>query len=143
MKQEYQLSRGIIVIFTIIISSIIFINEDNSFKLVGTSMFTGIALIASYIGTRASRKMIQIGDKISNIVFRFLYYIFLLFLILALAFVFYLFILLIYEAKPRPNDWGVALGEAILSVFAAASFFVFLLIPYIQTLIVLFLRKIR
>lgn len=141
MEQEYRLSRRIIAILTVIISFIVFINEDISVKLVGICLFTGIALFISYLGTKVSQRMIQIGDKISGIVLRFLYYVLLLVLILAIVAGFWFLVNLFYDSSSHSGNFATALGEAILLVFIGASFFVFLLIPYLQTLIVLFLRK--
>ena len=143
MEREYKLSRIIIAILMMMASFIMLINEDISVKIFGMSLFTLVAFLASFLGTRVSRKMIQVGDKISSILIRVLYYIALLIVILAVCYVICL-ILFVFEAVPvtYSNELGIAAGEAMLAVLIGSSFLVFVIIPYIQTLIVLTLRKI-
>ncbi len=138
MEREYQLSRKILCIIAIIISFIVLLYEDISVKLVGISLFTGVTLLTSYLGSGISKKMIRIGDKISTGWLRFLYYVFLFILIPTTAIAFWLLINLIYDALSNSTGFVADLGQAIL---LGASFFVFLLVPYVQTLIILFLRR--
>lgn len=142
MEREYKLSRIIIAILMMMVSFIMLINEDISVKIFGMSFFTSVAFLASFLGTRVSRKMIQVGDKIENIPFRILYYIVLLIALLAAGYAICSIILLIFEAMPHSNELGIAAGEAMFAVLIGFSFLVFVIIPYFQTLIVLGLRKI-
>ena len=141
MKREYQLSRRIIVVLTIIVSAMIFVNEDVSVKTVGIGLFTLVAWVSSHLGAGVSRKMIQTGDKISNVWFRFIFYLFLFVLFLAFAILIFILATFVYDAIPHSNDFEAALGDAMVFVFACAAMFVLLLVPYIQTLVVLFFRK--
>lgn len=142
MEREYRLSRIIITILTMIISFFIFINEDISVKIFGTSLFTSVAFFASLISTKICRKIIQLGEKIASIILRIFYYIILLIVILVAGYVICFIIHFIFEAMPFSNELGIAAGEAMLAVLIGSSFLVLLIIPYIQTLIVLGLSKI-
>lgn len=142
METEYKLSRIIIAILTMVVSFIMLINEDISVKIFGMSLFTAVAFLASFLATKISRKMIQVGDKITSILLRIFYYIVLLITLLAVAYVILLIFYCILEAKLHSNELGLAAGEAMLAVLIGSSFLVFVIIPYFQTLIVLGLRKI-
>ena len=62
MEKAYKLSRIIIAIFMMMVSLIMLMNEDISVKIFGMSLFTSVAFLASFLGTRVSRKM-QIGSR--------------------------------------------------------------------------------
>lgn len=142
MEREYKLSRIIIAFLTMLVSFILFINEDISVKIFGMCIFTLAAFFASFLGTRVSRKMIEMGDKIASILLRIIYYIVLLIALLIVLLVIWLIISFLFEVIPFSNELGIAAGEAMLAVLIGASFLVFAIIPYLQTLIVLGLRKI-
>ena len=141
LEREYKISRIIIAILMMMVSFIMLINEDISVKIFGMSLFTSVAFLASFLGTRISRKMIQVGDKIASILLRILYYIVLLVAILATCYVICL-IVFVFETIPHSNELGIVAGEAMLVVLIGSSFLFFVIIPYIQTLIVLAPRKI-
>ena len=130
------------IIIAIVLGIIFIIDEDISVKIVGMGLFTLAAFLASFLGTRVSRKMIQVGDKIASIQLRIFYYIVLLIALLAVACVICLIFFLFVEAMPHSKELGSAAGEAMLAVLVGLSFLVFASIPYFQTLIVLGLRKI-
>ena len=67
MEREYKLSRIIIAILMMMVSFIMLINEDISVKIFGMSFFTSVAFLASFLGTRVSRKMIQVGLSLIHI----------------------------------------------------------------------------
>lgn len=142
MEKEYKLSRIIIVILMMMVSFIMLINEDISVKIFGMSLFTSVAVLAGFLGTRVSRKMIQMGDKIASILIRILYYIVLLIAFLAAESAICLILYFIFEAIPYSNELGIAAGEAMIAVLIGFSSLIFVIIPYFQTLIVLGLRKI-
>lgn len=62
MEKAYKLSRIIIAIFMMMVSLIMLMNEDISVKIFGMSLFTSVAFLASFLGTRVRRKM-QIGSR--------------------------------------------------------------------------------
>ena len=78
MKREFQWARGIIVILTALVFIVMLCGAfgNSFFELVPLAcVFAGAAWLICFIGTGVSRKMIQIGDKISNRFLRVLYYI--------------------------------------------------------------------
>ena len=85
--------------------------------------------------------MIQTGDKITSLLRRILYYIALLIALLAVAYILLLIFESVTEIIPYSNELGIAAGQAMLTVLIGASFLVFVIIPYFQTLIVLVLRN--
>lgn len=119
-----------------------FINEHISVKIVGMGLFTAAAFLASFLGTGVSRKMIQVGDGIAGILHRVLYYFVLLIALLAAAYILCRIFCLFVDVLPYSDELGIAAGQALLTVLVGASFLVFLIIPYFQTLIVLVLRMI-
>lgn len=143
MEKEYKLSRIIITGFMMIASLIMFINEDISVKIFGTIVFTLVAFLASVIGGRVSRKMIQTGDKLSGLLHKILYYFALLLLLIAVATLLYLIYDNVVDVIPYSSDLGIAAGQAILTVIIALAFLFFVITPYVQTLIVLFIRKLK
>lgn len=142
MEREYKLSRIIIAVLTMLDSFILFINEDISVKIFGMCIFTFAAFFASFLGTGVSRKMIEKGDEIASILLRILYYFVLLIALLIVLLAIWLISSFLFDVIPFSNEVGIAAGQAVLAVLIGASFFVFAIIPYLQTLIVLGLRKI-
>ena len=140
MKKYYAVSRIVICVLTIVITNIAFINEDISMKLAATVVFTIAALISCFVATPISRWALGIGDKISNRGLRAVYYIALLPLILLIVYLLCMLIMFISDHIEHSNEMGAALGHAILTVFLCVAVFVALIVPYVQTLIVLLLR---
>ena len=142
MGREYSLSRVLIASIAVIASFIVLINEDISFKIVGIVLFTLVAVLASFVGSGVSRKMIAFGDRISAAFLRVLYYFALLLIILLMAFLFWTLISSFSEVGAHSSELSVELGRAVLTVFLGSAIFILLLVPYIQSLIVLILRKV-
>ena len=142
MKKEYRLSRVILVVLTLITVLIVFQNEHYTVKLVAGFLFCFAALLASFPGPRVSRKMIQAGDRIPNILLRILYYIGLLVGSLAIAGLVGGNCITVLGNRPHSNELGIAAGQAMLIVLSGFALFVFLIVPYLQTIIVLLFRKI-
>lgn len=142
MEKEYGLSRVILVILALVIVLIIFQNEHRM-KQVAGFFYCSVALLASFLGTPVSRKMIRIGDGISNILLRILYYVGLLVGSLAIAvLVGGGFIIITVGGGDKLLPRGMGLNQAVLIAFLGSFLFVFLMVPCLQTIIVLFLRKI-
>ena len=141
MDQEYKLSRIIIAILTVAASFIVLINEDISFKIVGITLFTLVSVLSSFAGTRVSKLMIKTGDRIKNVFLRIGYYFALFAVILVIAFLFWLLLEAFSDAGYQSKTLADALSRAIFTVLTGATVFIFLLIPFIQTSIVLILRK--
>lgn len=142
MKKEYRLSGVILVVLTLITVLIVFQIEHYTVKLVAGFLFCLAALLASFPGTLVSRRMIQTGDRIPNILPRILYYIGLLVGSVAIAALVGGGCITILGNMPLSNELGIAAGQAMLIVLFGFALFVFLIVPYLQTIIVLLLRKI-
>jgi hypothetical protein len=143
MEREYRISRGVIAILAALISYIALINEHISVKIYGIFLFTIVAFLLSFLGTKVSKKMILIGDKVSNIAVRICYYVALLVAILALSATFFIvFTSLTDFIDTSDMEFASALSIAIIVVTICCIFFIFLIVPYIQSLIVLILRRI-
>ena len=85
LKREFQWARGIIGILTALVSACLLLGSfgmEFGLLLMLLAVFAGAAWLICFIGMGVSRKMIQIGDKISNKFLRVLYYIMLLPLVL-------------------------------------------------------------
>lgn len=142
MKREYGLSIIIISLGAALLSFIALINEDISVKLFMVPFFSFIAFAVSSLGVRFSEKMIGFGDRMQNGIIRFFYYICLLVGIIVIVFLGYLFIDYAGNLHETSNSLSEALSWALLIVLLEAVFAVTVFIPYIQTIIILVLRKI-
>ena len=145
MKEYYKKSRIIMIILAAVVSIIMFINEDISVKLYGTLFIIIITLVVSYMITPISKKMIAVGDKISNSFLKILYYVFMLPILLLLVYLVCLLIVFLDEQKATSShqDMGEALSEAVKVIALYIVSFIVFIVPYIQSLIVLFFRKIE
>jgi hypothetical protein len=141
MKKLYKISRVILSVITFIIFNIMFINEDISWKIIPLILAVIVFLI-SYPSTKISQFLIKTGDLIENKLLKILYYaIGLPISLLFLCFVIYLFLIIIFEYIPTSNEFGVALGQALLCLFFEILGIICIIIPYVQTLIVLILKR--
>lgn len=140
MKKSYKISRVIIAVITFIIFSIISINEDESWNIMPL-IFAGIAWGLSFPSTLISRKLIKIGNKLKSIALKILYYVIVLPVIAFLIFYgMYGIGLFAFEINPTPNEMGAALGQALIILFCITVGTICIVLPYIQTLIVLILK---
>lgn len=142
MKKEYGLSRVILVVLALVAALILCQNEDYTMKQVVGFFFCSAALLASFLGTPVSRKMIQTGDEIPNILLRILYYLGLLVGSLAIAALVGVGCVTFFGNVLPLSDGMEGIGQALLIVLFGSALFVFLIVPYLQTIIVLLLRKI-
>lgn len=141
MEREYKLSRVIIASLVAMISFVALINETFIIMIVGCILFSGIAVLMSFLGTSVSKKMIEVGDNISNNILRIMYYLMLFVILLVISILFYSVTAFLSETLFYSDDLAESLGQAILVLAIAFSFFIFVIIPYIQTILVLVLRK--
>lgn len=142
MKIHYMLSRIIIVVLAVICSFIALINEHITLKLTATVLFGVAAMVTSFLATPISKRIISTGDSIANKYLRVLYYILLLPLILLIVYLLCMLILLIFSRPEHSAELAEALGKALITLFLFAVIFIAFIVPYVQTLIVLLLRKI-
>lgn len=142
MKKEYRLSRVILVVLALITMLILCKNIDYTVKRIAGFLFCLAALLASFAGTRVSRKMIQTGDRIPNILLRILYYIGLPVGSLAIAALVGSGGIIVLGNLPLSNKLRIAAGQFMFILVFVSALFVYLIVPYFQTIIVLLLRKI-
>ena len=142
MKKINMISRFILTVITIVIFSIMLINEDSSWNIVPV-IFSLIVFGLSFPSTIFAEKIINIGNKISNKLLKILFYIFLPIVLLAICLLIYVFVLFLDEKfVTTPNEMGAALGQALLLLFIAAVLSIVVVLPYIQAIIIIILKKI-
>jgi len=143
MKKEYKVSRYIILILTFLIFNIMFINEDKSW-LILPPIFSLIAFILSFPSSIVSKKFIKIGDNIKNKILKILFYIFLPIVLLLISVGIGIIVAMFFEyILPGINDLGNALGQALSILFLIFIIIIAVILPYIQTIIVLILKKFK
>lgn len=143
MEGYYNKSRIIMLILAVVVSLIMFINEDISFKLYGTFFIAIVTLVASYLFTPISKKMIERGDKLEKKLWRILYYVLGLpiFLVMLFLVAFVVITFLFNNKLQSTQDFGALLSIGIIMILLFIGSGIVLMVPYIQSLIVLFLRN--
>ena len=143
MEGYYNKSRIIMLILAVVVSLIMFINEDISFKLYGTFFIAIVTLVVSYLVTPISKKMIERGDKLEKKLWRILYYVLGLpiFLVMLFLVAFVVITFLFNNKLQSTQDFGALLSIGIIMIFLFIGSGIVLMVPYIQSLIVLFLRN--
>ena len=137
----YKTSRLILTIMALIIFNIMFINEDIEWKILSI-VFALITFGVSFPSTIISKKIINIENKIESKILKILYYIIVLPIVIYIfLMIIALFIGFIYLNIPTPSEFSAQLGQALLGLFFITVGAIFIVVPYIQTLIVLILRK--
>ena len=127
-------------LLTFIILNIMFINESITWTILST-ILSLIVYIIGFSGMFISKKIIKIGDNIKNKLLKILYYIFLPIVLLLICFIIYNFSFFVLENILRLNDCTLSLGEGLLVLFGIILICMFILIPYIETIIVLMLKR--
>lgn len=140
MEKIYNISRIILTVITVIVFKIMFINEHESWRII-PYILAAIVFGLSFPSSVISKKLISIENKIENKILKALYYIFVLPFISAVIFAgIYLIIVRIYDKAPSSNEMGDALGLALAFLFFVTVAFVGIILPYVQTIIVLILK---
>ena len=140
-KKIYMISRVILVVITFIIFKIMIINEDSSW-LILPFIFSLVVFLVSFPSTFISKIFIKIGDRLDKRILKILYYI-----IILPALIIFLFsgicciIGFLYERYPSSDDFASVLGQGLLFLFLVATVAICIIIPYIQTLLVLLLKR--
>lgn len=143
MKKNYSISRVILTILTFILLCILFKNEDASFFKLNI-ILTAIAFAISFPGAMLSKKLIKIGDNIKNKPLKVLYYLVFLPSLAIIVFLgLYAIIYTIYLNFPETNSLQEALSKAIWVIFNMIASVIIVTIPYLQTIIVLILKKLK
>ena len=144
MKREYEWARGIIAVFVLVLSMAFLLGSFGIEvgMLIAVSVgAAGVVWLACLVSTGVSRKMIQWGDKISNVFLRGLYYTFLLPLMLGIGVALVLLLEVIQQTKEQSYNYRPSLDVDILVFLLSIACVVFALVPYVQSLLVLVLRK--
>lgn len=141
MEKYYKISRVILVIATLIISEIMFINEDESWRII-PFIFSVVVLGFSFPSSIISKKLINFEKKLEKPILKILYYVVVLPVIALLFFyVLYLIMFFIFERVQISNEIGPALEQSFVFLFLIAVIFIAVILPYIQTLIVLIINQ--
>lgn len=141
MEKSYKISRIILAVMAFIIFNIMFINEDVSWKIL-SPIFAIIVFGVSYPSSVISRLLINIGNKLESKLLKILYYVIALpILVFMLILGIYTIFIFIINTIPTPNEFGAALSQALLGLFCVAVGAIGVIVPYIQTLIVLVLKQ--
>lgn len=141
MEKSYKISRVILAVMAFIIFNIMFIHEDVSWRIL-PPIFAVIVFGISYPSSVISRLLINIGNKLESKLLKILYYVIALPIISFLLFYgIYAIMFFIFESIPTPNEMGAALSQALLLLFCIAVGAICVIVPYIQTLIVLILKR--
>lgn len=142
MKKIYMISRVVLTLLTFIVFYIMFINEDSSWVIL-PFIFSLVVFLVSFPSTFISKIFIKMGDRFDKRILQILYYV-----IILPALIIFLFsgicciIGFLYERYPSPDSFSTILGQGLVFLFLVVLCFVCIIIPYIQTLLVLFLKKI-
>ena len=147
-KSSYIISPIILTIISIVISFIALTNEITTTKLLLTTVFSIITLIASIITIPITKQIIKLGkiieDKRSKVV-KAVYYISLLPMSLLVSYIMYLIISTIYDIIKATNNTNLAftISEALVYMMLITTVIIAIIIPYIQSLIILLLKNIK
>ena len=143
-KREYRWARGIIVIIMVVLVAIFLVSLEANLQdlLLWIGIVAGLAWLACFFCTGISRKMIQIGDKISSKLLKGLYYFLLFPLMIAIGLGLYCLIEYVDYINSQSYNYEQSIGEAIFVFLLGIWSVVFVLIPYVQSLFVLLMRKI-
>lgn len=143
LSKEYKISWMFITILVMAATFIIFHNEDISVRLFATALFTVATLITSILGTRVSIRIIKTGDRIKNKLVKVLYYIGLPIALICLTGLVWAVMAVVNGKLANTDDIGTSFGQSYLLAIVAIAVCIFAIIPYIQTIIVLALRKFK
>lgn len=141
IEKIYKISRIVLAVIAFVVFNIMFINEDISWKIL-PPIFAIIVFGVSFPSSIISKKIINFGNNIKNDMMKILFYIIILPVIIFILFLaIYTFVIFIFENIPTPNEFGAALGQALFALFIVAVGTICVIVPYVQTLIVLILKK--
>lgn len=143
LSKEYKISGIFITILVMAATFIIFHNEDISVRLFATALFTVAALITCFLGTRVSVRIIKTGDRIKNKLVRVLYYIGLPIALICLTGLVWVVMAVVNGKLANTDNIGTSFGRSYMLAIVAIAVCIFAIVPYIQTIIVLGLRKFK
>jgi hypothetical protein len=143
LSKEYKISGIFITILVMAATFIIFHNEDISVRLFATALFTVAALITCFLGTRVGVRIIKTGDRIKNKLVKVLYYIGLPIALICLTGLVWVVMAVVNGKLVNTDNIGTSFGQSYMLAIVAIAVCIFAIVPYIQTIIVLGLRKFK
>ena len=133
-----QVSRIILAIVTFIVFKIMFVNEDESWNVVAI-VFAIIAYVISIPSIKMSKFFLKL---VMDLIIYFKKYCIALPIISAFIVLgIYLVLVSISDFLPSSNDLSSALSQALSILFLIGVGSLCIIVPYIQTLIVLVIRN--
>ena len=137
LDKDYKISRIILTIITFLITIILGINKLDNVIVVSIiiALFT---YCVSYSSTMISKKFVVIGDKLDNNLKRVIYYFVILPIIIAIV---YGIVYTINKVFPISKQFETSIAQTILFFISIELLLICIIVPYIQTLIVLVIRN--
>ena len=137
LDKDYKISRIILTIITFLITIILGINKLDNVIVVSIiiALFT---YSVSYSSTMISKKLVGIGDKLDNNLKRVIYYFVILPIIIAIV---YGIVYTINKVFPISKQFETSIAQTILFFISIELLLICIIVPYIQTLIVLVIRN--
>lgn len=141
MKKEYNISRIIIWVITFLITFLALINEEIQVRIFFATVFTLSTFMASFAFTWLSKIMIRHGNKMKSKVKKIVYYVGIFVIDVAVVAAVGGFVAFLDTLTDYPNDLGSSLGRALGVLMLIGALGLMMLVPYIQTLLVLLISK--
>ena len=142
MKDEYSISRLVLVIIAPLIFVFLY-RKMEALSIFIPLVIAIITFVASFPSTIVCKKIISTGEKINNKIFRVLYYIVLLIGSVLLSYLIVNVLSIMVERHLHPKNFGDAISQAIIALIVIESLCVAIILPYVQSLIVLVIRFIN
>jgi len=136
--KNYKISSVILSFFVFIIFMIMLRNESGMPRIHISFILSCVTCVISFLTTNICSFYLCIGNKITNMFIKILYYFALPILLILIWIVLGGIGSLIFHMIP-----GLDLGHALMFVFGAFIVAIFLIVPYIQALIFLFCGKFK
>lgn len=140
MKKIYVISGFILSLLTYAILMYIFQNEDKSFRVVA-ALFAATTLVLSIPSSFISWKIIKYGDSIDELLFKVIYYMTIPLISFGVWILLVLFIFATTANGNVSNDFQSSLSHAIMALFLYIASIIAVALPYVQSLLVLVLRR--
>ena len=141
MENKYMISRLVLCTLTFLISFIVLMNEDMRTRALASVILAGVSLLAGFIATPISKRIMAHGNRIAQKGRRIFFYAVLFPVTVFFICASWAFIYFLMNHAADSQNFAATLGQAVLEVLVLASAAFFILVPYIQTLIVLLLGK--
>ncbi len=140
-KGLYLRASLILAALTFVGSFIATISEDISMRIAAAAVFPAGVLIFSYPASLISRRMLARSDKL-RAAGKVLFFISAICAAAALFLLTALAAYRVYDGLAPTNDMGMALGEALTLLFVLTAAAMLLLLPILQTFVVMILRRV-